>query len=266
MEKWHRQGARPKVFLKKQSKHKAASVSDLTLPKDWPSSNRVHFNDDVDYVSSEPLQRNHRAVSHPDLSVSGFSANELPVTSKSTSLTLPNPARKTHKSSETFSWEDMSQDVSSGPELAHEIGYYSRLYEDINSGCKAKKSKRPWRRNRAKFNPSDENDILFSNLVKARSVSDISQSGSTKHATSESTNDDGSWPKEPRFSGQSSSAADLQSSASQQSSLAREENPYEDVSVLQERLPPNRPPKPPRLHQRGLQKFLLVQAINDCVQ
>ena len=83
-------------------------------------------------------------------------------------------------------WDNTSQSnysTGSGPELAHEIGYYNKLYEDINSTSKTKKTKRPWKRNKAKFTPSDDDEKVFSNLVKARSVSNIVQSTEYMHRT-----------------------------------------------------------------------------------
>lgn len=57
---------------------------------------------------------------------------------------------------------------SSEIELAHEIGYYNKLYEDINAS-KMKKSKKPWKRNKGYYTPSEEVEKVQTQLMQRSS-------------------------------------------------------------------------------------------------
>lgn len=184
----------------------------------------------------------------------------------------------------SIAYDSLSPSNFSGPELAHEIGYYSKIREDINAVDKIKKSKKPWKRNKAKFSPGDFDEKLHTNLVKARSASSIAQSTESLHSNSSrpSIGSAGNPPRLPsgnmsrppsgrphyQTSRQSSVMSDASmdntyevvvpdSARSTQSiplsarstdsvpvSARSTENPYEEVVHYKKRTPPPKPPRP----------------------
>ncbi len=184
----------------------------------------------------------------------------------------------------SIAYDSLSHSNFSGPELAHEIGYYSKIREDINAVDKIKKSKKPWKRNKAKFTPGDFDEKLHSNLVKARSASSIAQSTESLHSNSSrpSVGSAGnpsrlpsgnvSRPPSGRPQHQTSRQSSVMSDASLDNtyevvvpdsarstqsvplsarstdsvpvSARSTENPYEEVVHYKKRTPPPKPPRP----------------------
>lgn len=251
---WYRQGARPKEPM--GHPHRAVSA-EPSRRRDSPS-NRVHFNDDIDY--SDSLQRTVSLTNLTDNGAMRFQFSFAPGEKDNggTFSDLHGPGRPFEDISSDQIAEDETvpnnapsddelqnkHSASMGPELAHEIGYYSKLYEDINSKNKAKKSRKPWKRNKAKFTPSDDDVRVFSNLVKARSTSNIAQSsGCLSGSFSES------YENIPPAKNHNDTYENLPSLDD------TEENPYEEMPHVRRKVPPVKPPRPLKKQDHGKSKY-----------
>ena len=261
---WYRQGVHPKMDLMAR---RTVSVDDFSRTDSL--NNRVHFNDAIDYNEelepwyrtlspSDPISKNVFQFGIPpgyEYNVNDNGATETDIDfhdhrrsagKRRERISLGHGIKKDSSPDNNVGWDNMSQSnysSASGPELAHEIGYYSKLYDDINNKSKVKKSKKPWKRNKAKFIPGDYNET-GTNLVKASSVGDISQSKGYTHKT-------GKTQSGEIFSSSPGNDGPDENIPSSTWSSGADENPYEELSRIKRKIPPVKPPRPHKNRSSG---------------
>ena len=250
---------------------RSVSVDDFSRT-DSPN-NRVHFNDAVDYNEelepwyqtlspSEPVSKDVFQFGVPPgykYSVNDSGATEADINfhdhrrsagRRRERMSSDHGTKKDSSPDNNVGWDNMSQShysSVSGSELAHEIGYYSKLYDDINNKSKVKKSKKPWKRNKAKFIPGNYDEPVSTNLAKSRSESDITQSKEYTHKTGKKQIGE----KVSSLAGIDGHYQNILSST-----CGSDENPYEELSHIKKKVPPVKPPRPHKNRNNG--EFIFI--------